>query len=550
MTLNETQPYPLRRWAGAGIALVFCAFECAGSIPSAAAPPSGYSLVWSDEFNQGVGKGPDLTKWQFETGPSHVNAESEIYTSDREHVRIVADPAAADGQTLQILSTASGPAFGGPSARTFESGKLNSAGKYSFQYGFVEARIRLPYGQGIWPAFWMLGDNINQIGWPRCGEVDIMENIGMRSWWGRNLSSLHSGSAATPTVEVTQNAPYNLPDGQYLFSGYHLFQMLWIKDAISFYVDGNLFETRTAAGYGTNPWPFNAPFFLILNTAVGGDWPGYPDTTTVFPQRMLVDYIRIYKGNPMPPPAPRDLTATPDDNGRILLSWKGSVADTGYDIYRGTTRGGEDSVPIKTAVAATTFADTGLTPHTHYVYRIVATNPAGSSQASQEAVAMAPDNSERPFGSKTAAIPGMIDLEDFDRGGEGVAYHDSDPENHGGAARVYDGVDIEASGDGGFDVGWTAAGEWMNYTVDVAKSGAYQATLLAASDGKGGTLHLEDETGTKLSGTVTVAGTGGWQKWNRIAFTVTLTRGRHRLRLFEDTGGYNLKSLIFTPSAP
>ena len=210
--------------------------------------------------------------------------------------------AATDGQALQILAT---------DAHGYESARLLTAGKKTFQYGFVEARIRLPYGQGIWPAFWMLGANIDQVGWPACGEVDIMENIGKPSWAGHNLSSLHSAAPgdAHPHANFTKNAPYDLSGGAAFHDGYHLFQMLWAKDSISFYIDGALYETRTPAEYGTNPWPFNAPCFLILNTAVGGDWPGKPDATTVFPQRMLVDYIRVYQGTPALPAAPKGVTA-------------------------------------------------------------------------------------------------------------------------------------------------------------------------------------------------------------------------------------------------
>lgn len=250
-------------------------------------PPPGYRLAWDEEFHQGVGAAPDPAVWGYDTGAGGWgNGELETYVSDREHSRIVADPEATDGQALQILTT---------SSHGYESARLLTRGKKTFQYGFVEARIKLPYGQGIWPAFWMLGADVGKVGWPGCGEVDIMENIGKQAWWGHNLSSLHSAAADDPQRDLIKNAPYDLPAGQTFHDRYHLFQMLWARDSMSFYVDGNLFETRTAAEYGKNPWPFNAPYFLLLNTAVGGYWPGKPDDTTHFPQRMLVDYIRVYQ---------------------------------------------------------------------------------------------------------------------------------------------------------------------------------------------------------------------------------------------------------------
>lgn len=272
------------------LALALAAIMPAASHSAHATPPPDYKLAWSDEFHQGVGALPDPRTWGYDTGAGGWgNGELETYVRDKDHAQIVADPKATDGQALQILST---------NDRGYQSARMITAGKKTFQYGFIEARIRLPYGQGIWPVFWMLGANIQQVGWPSCGEVDIMENIGKKSWMGRNESSLHSAGAENAHENFTKNASCNLPNGQYFHSGYHLFQMLWSKNSISFYIDGSLYETRTAAEYGKHPWPFNAPFFFVLNTAVGGDWPGKPDATTIFPQKMLVDYIRVYQRRP------------------------------------------------------------------------------------------------------------------------------------------------------------------------------------------------------------------------------------------------------------
>lgn len=250
-----------------------------------AAPPHGYRLIWHDEFNQGVGKQPSPKYWTLETGNNNGNnGEREIYVNDRQHSHIVRDPAATDGMALEMDTT---------NTNGYQSVRMNTSGKFEFQYGYIEARLRIPYGHGIWPAFWMLGSNIGQVGWPRCGEIDIMENIGNQEWLGRIASTLHSPNAGGQ--DFAHQVKYNLPAGQAFHDRYHLFAALWEPGVISFYVDGRIIGRKTQAMVQGNPWPFDAPEYIILNTAVGGRWPGYPDATTHFPQKMMVDYVRVYQ---------------------------------------------------------------------------------------------------------------------------------------------------------------------------------------------------------------------------------------------------------------
>ncbi|BDI29622.1 hypothetical protein CCAX7_16730 [Capsulimonas corticalis] len=526
----------LPRFFAAATAAGVCIMAC----PAAqAAPPAGYTLSWSDEFHQDPGARADDSSWNFETGPNHANGESEIYVNDQAHGHVAADPRATDGRAFQILST---------NTNGFESVRMSTAHKKPFQYGFVEARIQLPYGQGIWPAFWMLGENIGQVGWPACGEIDIMENIGLKSWEDRNLSSLHSAGAAPPHGDLTKNAPYVLPKGQRFTDSYHLFQMQWVKDSISFYVDGHLYETRTAAEYGDNPYPFNAPFFFLINTAVGGEWPGYPDKTTIFPQKMLVDYVRVYKGAPAAPPAPKGPSAAPGDSRQIALTWTSDINATSYNIYRNEKRGEPLGKPIATGIAAETFMDTDLTPRAKYYYRIAAVNGAGVSKPSEEIAMTAPPVVEAPYHDAPAPIPGVVQLEDYDKGGEGVAYHDTDAVNHDALYRPFQGVDLEACSDtgGGYCIAWTADGEWLKYTVHIASAGKYAIAIRAAAAGKGGVFHLEDAAGNDLTGPITVGDTGGWEKWVSVTAQATLPAGTQTLKLVEDQAGYNLNSMTFT----
>jgi beta-glucanase (GH16 family) len=143
----------------------------------------------------------------------------------------------------------------------------------------------------MWPAFWMLGNNITSVGWPACGEIDIMENIGKEP--GTVHGSLHGPSSVSRTSDAT--AAFSLPAGQNFADDFHLYAVEWEPGTIRFYVDSNLYATFTQSQWPAGgTWAFDHPFFILLNVAVGGDWPGSPDTTTIFPQQMLVDYVRVY----------------------------------------------------------------------------------------------------------------------------------------------------------------------------------------------------------------------------------------------------------------
>jgi len=249
-------------------------------------PPEGYTLVWSDEFNVKDGSLPDASKWTYDIGGSGWgNHELEYYTNRAENARI------EDGK---LVIMARQEPYTGPDGAKFNytSARLKTEGLFSQAYGRFEARIKLPAGQGIWPAFWMLGENISSAGWPKCGEIDIMENVGKEP--GINHGSLHGPSSTNATSD--QTATITLPAGQKLSDDFHIYAVEWEPDAVRFYLDSNLYATFTAPQWpASGTWVFDHRFFLILNVAVGGDWPGSPDAATVFPQRMFVDYVRVYK---------------------------------------------------------------------------------------------------------------------------------------------------------------------------------------------------------------------------------------------------------------
>ncbi|WP_279580829.1 glycoside hydrolase family 16 protein [Fodinicola feengrottensis] len=170
----------------------------------------------------------------------------------------------------------------------YTSARMNTANKFTQAYGHFEARMQIPRGQGMWPAFWMLGDNIGSVGWPGSGEMDIMENI------GREPGTVH-GTLHGPGYSGANGlgGGYTLPGGQAFADGFHTFAADWSPSAVTFSVDGNAYETRTPADTNGNQWVFNHPFFIILNLAVGGDWPGNPDGSTPFPGQLVVDYVHV-----------------------------------------------------------------------------------------------------------------------------------------------------------------------------------------------------------------------------------------------------------------
>jgi beta-glucanase (GH16 family) len=245
----------------------------------------GWTLVWSDEFDGKDGSSVNKNKWVSEIGGGKWgNNESEYYTARLKNASI------RDGN---LVITAREEKYTGADKKTWDytSARLKTAGKFSQVYGRFEARIKIPYGQGIWPAFWMLGTDIDKSGWPACGEIDVMENI------GKEPSMVH-GTIHGPGYSGGDGigSAYSLPDSRGFSDSFHVFAVEWEPKAIRFYVDDARYSTRTPAELPAGrKWVYDHPFFLILNLAVGGDWPGYPDATTVFPQAMQVDYVRVYR---------------------------------------------------------------------------------------------------------------------------------------------------------------------------------------------------------------------------------------------------------------
>ncbi len=248
-----------------------------------------WTLVWSDEFNGPQGAAVDATWWTAEVGGSGWgNNEREYYTNSTRNAAMDGNGSLVITAIKEKLSRKNKCWYG---RCRYSSARLITKNKFEQAYGRIEARIKIPFGQGIWPAFWMLGSNIDKAGWPTCGEIDIMENI------GREPTIVH-GTMHGPGYSGAngRGAAYTSPDGSRFADDFHIYAIEWEPNVIRWYVDGNLYQTRTPIDLpaGAN-WVFDHPFFIILNVAVGGNWPGNPDATTTFPQTMLVDYVRVYQ---------------------------------------------------------------------------------------------------------------------------------------------------------------------------------------------------------------------------------------------------------------
>jgi beta-glucanase (GH16 family) len=237
----------------------------------------GYTLVWSDEFS---GNSLDLNVWNQEGGNSGGwgNNELEYYTSSQGNTFV------SNGN---LIIEARREAIGG---FNYSSGRMTTQDKKAFKFGRIDIRAKLPVGNGIWPALWMLGSDINSVGWPACGETDIMELIGKTP--STVYGTMHWANGGG--THSSKGAEFELPAGDYS-KEFHVFSIIWTLNNISWYVDDQKYLETSVADTGDGNYPFNADQYFIFNVAVGGNWPGSPDSNTLFPQRMFVDYVRVFQ---------------------------------------------------------------------------------------------------------------------------------------------------------------------------------------------------------------------------------------------------------------
>ena len=352
------------------------------------------SLIWSDEFNSVTSSNVDTAKWAFESGNNNGwgNNEQEFYTGRTNNAFV-------GGGVLHIHAQNENT-----NGFHFTSARMKTEGKFWFTYGRVEWRAKLPSGVGMWPALWMMGTNIANLGWPGCGEIDVVENNGTPNF---NQGSLHNGGTISD-----QTAIFNFAQGDST-TNFHVYDLDWSSNSISWSVDGTVFETRTSWTSSTGnpyPFPYNQPFFLLMNFATGGSYAGNPSTNSIaasLPQEMQIDYVRVYQISPptVPPSTPTGLTATPAGPS-VSLNWNAANNATSYYVKRSLVSGGPYTTNANPT--ATTYTDTGLTNCTRYYYVVSAVNNIGESTNSAEAAATVVSSGYFAVGSGNTAPAGAF----------------------------------------------------------------------------------------------------------------------------------------------
>ena len=492
----------------------------------------GYKLIWSDEFN---GTQLDATNWTRETGgDGWGNSELEYYTNRDVNASV------ADG-ILTIKAQIE--AYGN---RNYTSACLKTQDKRFFKYGKIEARMKLPYGQGIWPAFWMLGQNITTVSWPACGEIDIMELIGGGA--GRDNVVYGTGHWDN-NGHQSYGLNYTLPSGNFS-DAFHTFSIIWEPQKIDWYVDDIKYCSLPITADYLSEFRENA--FIILNLAVGGAWPGVPNSSTVFPQTLQVDYVRVYADTLA---LPSVTVTSPENNsqfaagGNILLRADASAAVDAVksvEFYQGSVKIGE------TFVKPYELMWRGVQAGCYIITAKAITDRGFSNSSSTINVKVGDACGKAPYKGYLQKIPGKIEGENFDLGGNTVGYYDLDATNNGVAYRTSEGVDIQACSDtgAGYNIAWINAGEWLSYSVKVDETALYDFDFrLATAASTGGDISASID-GVDVTGLVHITNTGGLQKWATASKkNVSLTAGLHTLKILFGTSGYNFNYLTVSKSA-
>jgi beta-glucanase (GH16 family) len=527
-----------------------------------------YELVWADEFDS-TGF-PDPAKWTFEVGNNNgANNEWQYYKANDK------DNCWADNGRLVI--TAIKEDYGG---QHYTSARLNTKAKAEFTYGKIEARLKLPYGQGIWPAFWTLGGNIDQVSWPACGEIDIMELIGGagyndRTAYGTPHWALANGSHAQyGGSETLDSGKYN--------DAFHIFSVEWTSQSLKWFMDGVQFHVMTITG--TDFSEFKLDHFIILNLAVGGDWPGYPDGTTVFPQKFEIDYVRVYQllnkeeiqgkdsviskenglsyslsaveGREFLWTVPDGVTLlTKADSSAVSLDWGCTSGNLTCEVTTpcATTYNFTKTITISQPViegptfydktAVNLFFSVPGMNETKYLWDIPDDALFISNDTSSIAevdwgtgsgmISLQISNScgtsnitkavykygQFPYPDPETAfiIPGTSNSTDYDFGGEGVAYHDLDASNQGTGPREDERVDTENQPTFP-NVGWILTGEWLEYTINVPQAGYYKIEMKVASGVTSniGPIRILVNGESRISD-IAVPATGAWATFVKVS---------------------------------
>jgi beta-glucanase (GH16 family) len=430
-----------------------------------------FQLIWFDEFN--YSGPPDSTKWGYDVGGNGWgNNELEYYTNNRlENARV---------ENGVLIIEARKEEYKG---MNYTSARLVTKGKGDWLYGRVEVRAKLPKGRGTWPAIWMLASDWTYGSWPESGEIDIMEHVGYDPdviHFSTHCLDYYFkiGNQKTATIKMSRTD-----------SLFYTYSLEWYPDRIYGYIDDSLYFTVKNEYLGWRKWPFDKLFHLILNIAVGGGWgaaKGMDDS--IWPQKMEVDYVRVYKflheKDTIAPSTPTKLEAVATHN-RIGLSWQPASDNYGvkeYEIYCDNKLFGKSS--------RHSFEVKELKPATAYKFRIIALDWENNSSGALE-------GNFSTTGMVKNIVPGKIEAENF---------------------KSEQGTIIEQTTDslGGYNLGWVEPGDWMEYEIEVKKAGQYSISFRIATGRKNAQIELVDTLG-KVICTTPIDNTHRWQTWQTFS---------------------------------
>lgn len=456
---------------------------------STSAQAQNWNLEWSDEFNGSIS-----SNWVFETGAGGWgNGEQQYYRRENATVE--------DGK---LVITAKKESFGGAQ---YTSARMKTQGKKSWKYGKIEARIAMPAFAGIWPAFWMLGDKISTAGWPACGEIDIMEHI---NDGGNVHGTIHWADASGQHAQYTNSTNAGV-------TAYHTYAVEWDASAIRWYVDGVKYNEANIANNINGTSELHENFFILLNVAVGGNWPGN-NIGNNFPAKMLVDYVRVYKAGA----APAAIATVYKDcsfGGKAVGLAAGSYTLAQLQAH-GIANSDISSFHLKSGYEMVLFDNSDLT---------------GSSLKRTSNISCLVDEGWNDRTSSLRISKVTTSTPAFSRTIQAESYSEMA------------GVQTEGTTDagGGLNVGYIDTGDWMAYkNINFPSSGSYKVEYRVA--GNGGKLSLDLNSGSKVLGALNVPSTGGWQNWTTISHTVSVNAGTYKLGIYAQTGGWNLNWIKIT----
>lgn len=445
-----------------------------------------WQQVWSDEFNGSIS-----ADWIFETGAGGWgNNEQQYYR--RENATV---------QNGALVITAKREGFGGAN---YTSARMKTQGKKSWKHGRIEARIAMPSFQGIWPAFWMLGDNISSVGWPSCGEIDIMEHV---NTGGEVVGTIHWSDPNNNHAEYGGRTNTSI-------TGYHTYAVEWNSTAIKWFVDGAQYHEVNIANGVNGTSEFQNNFFILLNLAVGGNWPGFNIDNNAMPASMYVDYVRVFQLGIAPPPLGEVSTVYKHcDFGGTAVNLPVGDYNYGALYARGVANEDISSIKINSGYEMVIYENDDFTGASYVL---------GSTSSCLVGIG---------WNDRTTSLKVRAATSSFSRTIEAESYS------------AMAGVVIE----NGNSVGYIDNNDWMAYNnINFPYSGSYKIEYRVASMYGGNRLSLDLNAGSVQLGSVNIPSTGSWTNWTIVSQTVNVNAGTYNLGVFASIGGFNLDWIKIT----